>query len=1573
MPMPSSAPRFGENAIDTKTGRPVWWDGHGWRYSSPLTNKDDALRDNAEPLQRRKGLPPLRQEGRPTRIPLSYAQQRLWFLDRLEGCRSTEYNMPEALRLRGELDVSALERAVNTIVARHESLRTHFAEVDGEPLQVIDTKLRFELPVEDLSSLGEEHQQQRIEASAREEAAAPFDLSRGPVLRMRLLKLGPLEHILLRTFHHIASDGWSEGIFSRELSALYAAFCEGRENPLPPLPIQYADFALWQRRCLADGALDQGLAYWKQQLAGIPARLELPADHPRPAVQSFAARVHRATLSEELTTALKRVSQQQQATLYMTLLAAFAVLLSRYTGQDDIVVGSPIANRQEEQLESLIGFFVNTLVLRIRIDDGMSFQDLLAQVRRTTLDAYQHQDVPFERLVGELSPERSLNSTPLFQVLFALQNTSLPEYDLRAIAVGSVVDQSPQVRFDLEVHSWEEGPRIEMHWLYSCSLFDEWRIQQMAAHFSTLLQALSENGAQAIESYALLTPPHREETLNRWNNTTQSLLLETLPELFEQQVNMTPNSVAVISGNSAFTYGQLNAKANGLAHYLAKLGVGPENTVGIAMERSPDLLIALLAVLKAGAAYMPLDPGYPPERLRFMIEDAAPACILTTGAIAPRLTAGTQFVRLDDSMVIQSLGDQSQSNLSHNDRTTKLNVQHPAYVIYTSGSTGKPKGVVITHHSAAALVRWAQDVFSREELARVLASTSVCFDLSIFEMFTPWSVGGSVILVKNAMALQEVHDPLDITLINTVPSAMTELLSSGSVPASVRVINLAGEALHPSLVQQIYGKTNANRVFNLYGPTETTTYSTYASLQPANFGRTVPIGKPIANTRVYVLDARQRPVPTGVPGELYIGGAGLARGYLKQPGLTAECFMADPHGKQGSRMYRTGDLARWNRDGALEFLGRKDHQIKLRGFRIELGEIESALRQHPDVQDAVALVREDSPGQQRIIAYVTRFRPAIGSAQAPEHQLEGWQHTYESIYEPGGDSPTDLNFAGWISSYTGKPIAPEEMRLWVDKTVKRISDLNPRIALEIGCGTGLLLTRLAANCERYIGMDFSSNAIEQIRKYLTLHPEIDNVELWEGMAHDLSPIEDESVDLVILNSVVQYFPNIDYFLRVLSEAQRVTKQGGHIFLGDVRSLPLLDAYHTSVQLYRLQKEISPAALRALVDTACICEEELVLDPRLFDELSRRWPRLGRVVVALKEGAYDNELSRFRYDVTLRLGKKERCTIPSRWVSWDARGLWKSELKRSLETDPGLSFGVRGVPDRRVSGAVWVSRRIRSASPDVMTTKLRPPSDVLDGLDPNELFQLAHDLKVAIHWQNFDASGIYDVIFNGEWNPSQDVGTDSPGFYRQYANAPSSNQENRVLEKDLRTFLKKTLPDFMEPDAVVCIPSLPLTPNGKVDSRSLPVPQCSWRDTPGRQPTTPLEISLCALFAETLGVEEIRLDDNFFEFGGHSLLATRLVSRIKSTLDLHLTISDIFRSPTISMLLGSTSAQTYGERAFERFIAFRAGRKQPPLFACLLRADWAGATPVYCLTYTRIDRCIAFRQATFEKKLLLSRQ
>ena len=640
---------------------------------------------------------------RPEKLPLSHAQQRLWFINRLEGT-SVEYNMPWALHLKGELDGTALEQALNAIAERHESLRTRFVEVEGEPFQVIEPECQIKLAVEDMSSEEGSGQQERVQEELRSEARMPFDLIRGPVLRVKLLRLGVQDHVLLRTMHHIVSDGWSEGVFTRELMVLYEAFREGRENPLRPLRVQYADFALWQRKWLEGGALDRGLSYWKEQLAGIPARLELPADRPRPALQTFAGEACIMTLSAAQVTALKRLSQNHQSTLYMTLLAAFGMLLSRYSGQDDIVVGSPIANRQEEQLEELIGFFVNSLVMRVRVQREMSFGELLGQVRQTALAVYEHQDVPFERLVEELSPERSLNTTPLFQVMFAVQNARMDKQQLKQLEVNPVNGGELRVRFDLEVHAFERGGEMTVSWLYNRDLFDRWRMEQMSRHYVRMLDGVVREPGCAVGRVEMLSAKERHQLLYDWNETATAFPADKcVHQLFEEQVARTPDAIAVVSEDEELTYAELNAKANRLAHHLRDLGVKPDDRVAICLERGFEMIVAMLGVLKAGGAYLPLDSDYPIERLRLMLQDAQPIALLTHTKVRELLSGiggKLPVVVLKDAAELELYPE---SNLDCS--TIGVTPNHLAYVIYTSGSTGVPKGVMVEHGGIVRLVR----------------------------------------------------------------------------------------------------------------------------------------------------------------------------------------------------------------------------------------------------------------------------------------------------------------------------------------------------------------------------------------------------------------------------------------------------------------------------------------------------------------------------------------------------------------------------------------------------------------------------------------------------------------------------------------------------------------------------------------------------------------------------------------------------------------------------------------------------------------------------------------------------
>ena len=878
--------------------------------------------------------------------PLSFAQQQLWFVHQLAP-ESSAYNIPLVVDLKGQLDVGLLEQSLKEIISCHAVLRTNFTVVDDRPMQVINPTATIDLPVVDLRELSDSERAEMVQRQTTNLAHQPFNLSTQLLIRGLLLRLAEEEYKLLLTLHHTVADGWSVGILMRELIERY-----GSLKPSSELPLQYVDFAYWQRQYLqADTKL---LAYWRQQLGGNLPVLNLPL-RSRPPVPTFAGDRTSLTIPKDLTQALKHLSQQEGATLYMTLLAAFKTLLYRYTGQTDILVGSPVANRNHTEIESLIGCFVNVLVLRSNLSNELSFKQLLAQVKSTALAAYEHQDLPFEQLVQQLQPERSLSYNPLFQVMFVFQNMPMATPTLAEMSIDWQEGYTSTSKFDLTLFMHEQGQELVATIEYNTDLFAADAIARMLRHLETLLGGIVANSDRTIAKLPLLTAAEQHQMLVEWNNTQQDYPQDCIHQLFEQQVQRTPEAVALVFGQQRLTYRQLNNQANQLAHYLQTLGVKPEVIVGICVERSIDMIVGLLAILKVGGAYLPLDPKYPQERLNFMLADSQ-AQILVTQKHLVELFSKVRTVCFEDIEVKR----QSIENLD-----SEVTARNLAYAIYTSGSTGIPKGVAIAHSSCVALLTWARTVFSDDELKGVLASTSICFDLSVFEIFVPLSWGGKVILVENALHLSSATD--EVTLINTVPSIISELLN-GNIPTSVRTINLAGEPLSYQLVQQIYQNQAIEKVFNLYGPSEDTTYSTFTLVRKND--KIVSIGRPINNTQIYLLDSCLQPVPIGVAGEIYIGGAGLARNYLHSPELTKEKFVTNPFSNElKSRLYKTGDIARYLPEGDLEYLGRIDNQVKIRGFRIELGEVEKVLNEHSAVSKVVVLAVK-----QQLLAYFVPYQ-----------------------------------------------------------------------------------------------------------------------------------------------------------------------------------------------------------------------------------------------------------------------------------------------------------------------------------------------------------------------------------------------------------------------------------------------------------------------------------------------------------------------------------------------------------------------------------------------------------------------
>ena len=935
-------------------------------------------------------LSPILPAPREINLPLSFAQERLWFLDQLEPNRSA-YNMLAAYRLTGQIEVTALEQSLGEIVQHHEVLRTTFTSVDGQPSQVIGSDIALTLPVTNLLKLPEAEREIEAQRLVTEEAQQPFSLATGSLFRIKLLRLTEAEYVLLLNIHHIVFDGWSFDIFFRELTALYTAFSTNKLSPLPELPIQYADFAHWQHNWLQGEVLESQLNYWKQQLGGSLPILQLPTDYPRPPVQTYQGAYQSLELPLNLTKALKTLSQQERITLFMTLLAAFQTLLHRYSGQEDIIIGTPIAGRNQVETEGLIGLFVNTLAIRTNLSGNPSFRQLLSQVREVTLGAYDHQDLPLEKLIEELNPERDLSRSPLFQVMFAFQNTPSQPWELPGLTITPLEVHSGTSKFDLTLDLKETSEGIKGGIEYNTDLFDTTTITRMLGHFQTLLESIVANPDQPLWDLPLLTPTEQHQLLVEWNNTQTDYPNNTcIHQLFEAQVERTPNTIAVIFDNQQLTYQQLNHRANQLARHLQKLGVKPEVTVGICLERSLEMIVAILAILKAGGAYIPLDPAYPQERRAFMLQDSQVSLLLTTsknvqnslypsGKASPNTIDNNKQspINLEQLTVICLDKNWETINQENTDNPeSHINPTNLAYILYTSGSTGFPKGVAIEHRSTVNFIHWAQTVFNPEQLAGVLASTSICFDLSVFELFLPLSCGGKVILAENALHLPTLKAAKDVTLINTVPSAIAELLRANAIPQNVRTVNLAGEPLSQQLVNQLYQHQTIQQVFNLYGPSEATTYSTFTLCLPKQSenqkeNHSPSIGRPIANTQIYILDSHLQSVPIGVAGELHIGGDGLARYYLNRPDLTDEKFIPNPFTNEaGSRLYKTGDLARYLPDGNIEFLGRIDNQVKIRGFRIELGEVESTLSQYPTVQQCVVTARVDIESNKRLVAYI---------------------------------------------------------------------------------------------------------------------------------------------------------------------------------------------------------------------------------------------------------------------------------------------------------------------------------------------------------------------------------------------------------------------------------------------------------------------------------------------------------------------------------------------------------------------------------------------------------------------------
>ncbi|WP_211770319.1 non-ribosomal peptide synthetase [Kutzneria sp. CA-103260] len=1377
---------------------------------------------------------------RPAQCPLSFAQQRLWFLHGLEGGSAT-YNIPFVLRLSGELNVDALRAALADVLDRHEALRTVFPTADGVPYQHVLAEASVELTIRPVT-------ESEVDVTVDELVRTVFDLAAGPVVRAELLRIDQHRHVFVLVVHHIAADGWSIAPLWRDIAKAYTARRTGNDPQWTPLPVQYADYTLWQRDILAAEEADQ-LAYWRKALAGLPERIALPVDRPHPSVSSFRGEHFTFVWDHGLQTALADLARACGASVFMVVHAGLTALLSRLGGGTDIPIGTPIAGRTDQALDDLVGFFVNTLVLRVNTEGDPSFRDLVARVRERSLDAYAHQDVPFERLVEALNPTRSLAYHPLFQTMLAWQNTPASDVDLPGLSVTEQPIGTGTAKFDLWISLTERADGIHGQTEFNAEVFDRATVNAVLARLVVLLRQVVADPDRKLSGLDVLTATERDQLETVWSGDVEDVPAVTVPELFAAQVNRTPDHPALYFEGEQLSYAELDAASDRLAHALIARGAGPERVVALALPRSVHLVVSILAVLKSGAAYLPLDPGYPADRIEFMLGDANPTLVLAVEA-----TSVPGALLLDDPATIDELAGLPATPPEN----AVVRLENPAYVIYTSGSTGRPKGVVVPHAGIVNRLLWMQNEYGLGPDDKVLQKTPSSFDVSVWEFLWPLLTGATEVVArpdghKDPAYLARLIRDQRVTTVHFVPSMLQVFLQEPAAAecTSLRRVVCSGEALPPEAVA-LFHRTLKAELHNLYGPTEASVDVT--AWRTSTVDVSVPIGRPVWNTRTYVLDAALCPVPPGTPGELYLAGVQLARGYLGRSALTSERFVADPYGERGSRMYRTGDLARFRRDGVLEFLGRGDEQVKIRGFRIEPGEIAATLAAHDSVAHAVVVPREERPGDVRLVGYVV---PAAEDAEPAEQteQIGEWRELYDSMYAAPGQEGDD--FTGWNSSYTGEPIPLAEMREWRDAVVDRIRELRPRRVLELGVGTGLLLTELAPECESYWGTDFSAEVIASLGRRVAVEPKLaGRVELRTADAADLSELPTGFFDVVVLNSVVQYFPSGTYLLDVLRGALNLVAPGGAVVIGDVRDLRQVRAFHTAVARARGEED--------RVEQRLLREKELLVAPEFFAGIDG----IAGADVRVKRGRAVNELTQYRYDVVLHTDPARVCAVPAAALAWGVDLSTVDEMAALLQD--GTELRINGVPNGRTDES---------------------------GVDPETWYQLG----AVVTW-SVAGDGSVDVVFAAD--DRFPVGAFRPGVEQllSYTGNPGRFRRITALSTELRALAQDRLPEHMVPSAIVVLDALPVTANGKLDRRALPSPD-PVTPTSDREPATPAERQLCELFAEVLGLPRVGPDDSFFELGGHSLLATRLIARIRSAFDVQLEVRSVFETPTAAGLAG----------------------------------------------------------------------
>ncbi|WP_300035384.1 non-ribosomal peptide synthetase [uncultured Roseobacter sp.] len=1471
------------------------------------------------------GIPALDHDGP---VPASFAQQRLWFLDRLAP-GNPFYTVSLELPLNGVVYPDHLENALLEIARRHDALRTTFAEEDGQPVQILHREPQFPMERIDLSGRPQSVVMRMLGDLSAEETARSFDLMQGPLAVARLVRLSASRHLLLLTLHHIVCDGWSLKVLGRELTEIYQALVTGRPHTLPDLTTQYRDFAVWQRDLLNGTRMAGHLDYWRTQLKDAP-ELSLPVDFQRPAIPTYGGAFVPFELDAEYAGHIQALCSKEGYTPFMVLLSAWMVLLGRYSDMDDILVAAPSAGRERRELEAMIGFFVNTLVLRGDLSGEPTFREVVSRVRDTCLEAFSHDEFPFDRLIEELAPQRRGDRNPLAQVVFQL--FSAPDR-----TVGNKTPEERQrgtSKFDLRLDLWDtdEGYAGELE--YSTDLYDHATAELMAEQFQVLLHQLLTMPDQPVAEAGVMSQREFDWLMENTNQSDRPWPQDAgIVECFEQIAAGYADSVALDWHGRTCTYTQVDRASDGVAAWLSDMGVAAGDHVGVFLPRSPEMVISWLGILKLGAVYVPLDTDTPIARVQGLLESIDAAAVVSDADHAAIPGGG------DRPVLSADISDWLQADPWQRTVTAPGDV---ANIMFTSGSTGKPKAVLVPHEGIVRLATVQE--FWRPCPGDGIAQASNCaFDAATLEVWTALLNGCRLVGVERDELLSPVQIGQRITAGDFdhifVTTALFHRLTEEApgIFAPLKTLITGGSRLEPDCVRRVVSAGRPDVFVNAYGPTEATTLGT--TWQIGDFDQplvNVPIGEPIVNTTAYILDRQGTLVPRNVPGELFLGGPGVALGYLGDPDQSSRKFGPSPF-REGERLYATGDRVRMRHDGSIDFLGRYDDQMKIRGFRVEPDEIATALQSHPRIAEAQALISKapgsDGSADNRVMAFylpVSDDDAADTVSETEDEAVAYWQKIYdEVVYQDvgaGPDKDAQFDITGWTDTATGALLSEDDMAEQVRQTCDRILALGGGDILEFGCGTGLIMFPLAPHVKSILGIDISERALEHVRSTAEAS-ELTNISVRQGSAEAIADIADDSFDTVVLNSTVQYFPSAEYLETLIGELLRVTRPGGAVFLGDIRHLGLLEAFQTEIELNRADGAAAASAVWGAVTRRVEEEQELLLDPHWFTGLRDRFAGLGDVSIQLKRGEGHNELARFRYDVVLRPGERtDPGTVAE--ISWGGDVTTLDDVLDRAPAKGSPDLIVRGVPNARTAQAVGDMQMLRDAPVGVPVDALVRSDNGAEStvISPEAVWRACDNagLSVQIVWNAdpacFDLRLSADTLDRGTLMPAVPPGTDAC-----LTSNPARGRGLRRLETELGTYLEQLLPDYMLPQGYVRLSQMPLNANGKVDRKALAASVMTTTRGPARPPRTDTEQRLAEIFCAVLQVPQVGLDDDFFRLGGHSLKATQVISRIATEFGVTVPLRAIFENGTVAGLTGEI------ERA-------KAGDQSPAITASLEEPD-----------------------------------